>query len=102
MVARESKNVSIVEKFGCHKRAERLLRRTLGVRLRCMGPFLGTKQNIPRCLLFVHLRGANQTSVAIAYQSRVHAWAHRWLGRSLNSRCTVEGCGLISWHRCPS
>jgi hypothetical protein len=41
MVARESKNVSIVEKFGCHKRAERLiLRRTLGVRLRCMSPFL--------------------------------------------------------------
>jgi hypothetical protein len=39
MVARESKNVSIVEKFGCHKRAERLiLRRTLGVRLRCMSP----------------------------------------------------------------
>jgi hypothetical protein len=31
MVARESKNVSIVEKFGYHKRAERLiLRRTLG------------------------------------------------------------------------
>lgn len=30
MVARESKNVSIVEKFGCHKRAERLLlRRTV-------------------------------------------------------------------------
>ena len=41
MVARESKNVSIVEKFGCHKRAERLIvRRTLGVRLRCMSPFL--------------------------------------------------------------
>jgi hypothetical protein len=41
MVARESKNVSIVEKFGCHKRAEHLLlRRTLGVRLRCMSPFL--------------------------------------------------------------
>jgi hypothetical protein len=31
MVARESKNVSIVEKFGYHKRAEQLiLRRTLG------------------------------------------------------------------------
>jgi hypothetical protein len=30
-----------VEKFGCHKRAERLvLRRTPGVRLRCMSPFL--------------------------------------------------------------
>jgi hypothetical protein len=44
MVARESKNVSIVEKFGCHKRAERLiLRRTLGVRLRCMSPFLGAQ-----------------------------------------------------------
>jgi hypothetical protein len=41
MVASESMNVSIVEEFGCHKRVEHLLlRRTLGVRLRCMSPFL--------------------------------------------------------------
>ena len=50
-------NVSIVEKFGCHKRVE-LLRRTLGVRLRCARampfhsvarPMLGLRDISLRC-----------------------------------------------------
>ena len=46
-------NVSIVEEFGCHKRVEHLLlRRTLGVRLRCMSPFLADFVAEVRCKLF--------------------------------------------------